>query len=74
MSTKRYWSTVTGITLIVIGGLLLLSNVTEFEVAWEWVLPGLLVLAGIGMLLARSGGGGGAPPSQFERDDAPRVP
>lgn len=74
MDRRNPWTIAAGLTLVVLGGLWMLSNVTDVHVPLEWVIPGLVVLTGVLLLVGRNGDGGGSPPSQFERDDAPRVP
>ena len=71
MTARNPWTIAAGATLVLLGLALMLSNVTDVDVAWEWVAPAVLVVVGVLLLIGRSGG---APPSQFERDDAPRVP
>ena len=61
-----------GALLLLTGGAWMLDNVTDIDVPWEWVLPVILVVAGLGLMLG--GNGPTTPPSQFERDDTPRVP
>lgn len=80
MDRRNPWTIASALILVVLGVLWMLSNVTEVDIPLEWLLPSLLVLAGVLMLVGsggkRPGGGGGErkPASQFERDDAPRVP
>lgn len=69
------FTVLTGIVLIAAGLLWMLDVATDIEVPWEYVLPATLVAIGLVLVLGRTDGGGdGTPPSQFERDDAPRVP
>ncbi len=81
MDRRNPWTIASGVVLVVLGVLWALSNVTDVDIPLEWLLPALLVLGGVFMLLGsgrRGGGDGrggdGKPASQFERDDAPRVP
>ncbi len=78
MDRRNPWTIASAAVLVVLGVLWGLSNVTDVDVPLEWVLPSLLVLAGVLMLVGSGNGGRGPrekkPPSQFERDDAPRVP
>jgi hypothetical protein len=62
-----------GLVIAACGILWMLGLATDLNVPWEWVLPVALVVVGLALAFGRSGGGG-TPPSQFERDDAPRVP
>jgi len=61
-----------GVLLLVAGGVWMLDNVSDVDLPWNWILPGLLIVAGAA-LFARAERPV-APPSQFEREDAPRVP
>lgn len=61
-----------GLLAIASGVLWMLDMSTDLDVPWEWVLPVALVVLGMVLVLGRGPGGG--PPSQFERDDSPRVP
>lgn len=75
MDRRNPWTVASAVVLIVLGTLWALSNVVDVDIPLDWLLPILLVLAGVLMLF-----GSGRrdpdrkPPSQFERDDAPRVP
>jgi hypothetical protein len=62
-----------GLVIALCGVLWMLDLATDVDVPWPWVLPASLVALGILLVLGRSGGDG-SPPSQFERDGAPRVP
>ncbi len=77
MDRRNPWTIASGVVLVVLGVLWALSNVTDVDIPLDWLLPALLVLGGV-LMLVGSGNGGGPrerkPPSQFERDDAPRVP
>lgn len=68
------FTVLSGIVLIAAGLLWMLDMAIGLDVPWEWVLPVTLVVIGLVLVVGRSGGGPGTPPSQFERDDAPRVP
>lgn len=81
MDRRNPWTIASGVVLVVLGVLWALSNVTDVDIPLEWLLPALLVLGGVLMLVGSGRRGGGddrggdrKPPSQFERDDAPRVP
>lgn len=78
MNRRNPWTIASGLVLVTLGVLWALSNVTDVDIPLEWLLPTLLVLAGVLMLVGSGHGGNGPrepkPPSQFERDDAPRVP
>ncbi len=77
MNRRNPWTIASAVTLIALGVLWMLSNVTDVDIPLSWLLPALLVLAGVLMLVGsthRGDGGDPKPPSQFERDDAPRVP
>lgn len=78
MDRRNPWTISAALVLVVLGVLWGLSNVTDVDVPIEWLLPSLLVLSGVLMLVGSGNGGHGPrdkqPPSQFERDDAPRVP
>ncbi|MCW2926226.1 MAG: hypothetical protein JWM86_194 [Thermoleophilia bacterium] len=63
-----------GLVTIACGVLWMVGLATDVEIPWEWVLPVALVAIGALLVFGRSDPGNGAPPSQFERDDAPRVP
>jgi hypothetical protein len=65
-----------GAILIALGVLWMLELAIDIDVPWEYVLPATLVGTGVVLVFGRSdnGPGGGGTPSQFERDDAPRVP
>lgn len=71
------FTVITGVVLVAAGVLWLIGMLTDVGIPWEYVLPVALIAIGVILILARSDGGtggGGRPPSQFERDDAPRVP
>jgi hypothetical protein len=69
------FTVITGVLLVAIGLLWIVDLSVGLDVPWEYVVPGSLVAFGLLLVLGRSDGGGdGKPPSQFERDDAPRVP
>ena len=70
LTTRR----VAGGLLLATGLVWMAENVTDVDLPWRWILPALLIAWGISLVTGRGGGGPGAPPSQFERDDAPRVP
>ena len=78
MDRRNPWTIASAAVLVTLGVLWGLSNVTDVDIPLEWLLPSLLVLAGVLMLVGSGNGGSGPrekkPPSQFERDDAPRVP
>lgn len=59
--------------LIGIGALWLVDVVADIGIPWEWVVPVVLIVLGL-VLVFVPRGRHGVPPSQFERDDAPRVP
>jgi hypothetical protein len=67
-----------GIILVAIGAIWLIGEATDFDIPWEYVLPVALIAIGAVFIFGRSDGGGPGgerrPASQFERDDAPRVP
>lgn len=65
---------IVGLSLVAIGLLWLLDLAADIGIPWEWVAPVVIVLLGLVLVFGGTNGGGGAPPSQFERDDAPRVP
>lgn len=67
---------IAGAVLVAIGVLWMLDGPLDlFNVPWEFVLPGVVIAIGLVLMLGRTDGGNdGKPPSQFERDDAPRVP
>lgn len=68
------FTVINGVLLVVLGLIWILDGPADLiDVPWEWVLPIAAIVVGIVLVVARSGGGG-TPPSQFERDDAPRVP
>lgn len=76
MNRDRF-TVLSGVVLVAAGVLWMLDMAAGLEIPWEWVLPSALVVIGLVLVFARSDGGGGGsakPPSQFERDDAPRVP
>lgn len=62
-----------GVTLIAIGVLWLVDVVAGIGIPWQWVVPVALVLIGV-VLVRVPRRRDGVPPSQFERDDPPRVP
>jgi len=66
------FTTIVGLLAIASGVLWMLDLATDLDVPWEWVLPVALVALGAVLVIGHRPGGG--PPSQFERDDAPRVP
>ena len=78
MDRRNPWTIASAAVLVTLGVLWGLSNVTDVDIPLEGLLPSLLVLAGVLMLVGSGNGGSGPrekkPPSQFERDDAPRVP
>ena len=75
MNRRNPWTVASAVVLITLGVLWALSNVTDVDIPIEWLLPSLLVLAGVLMLVGSRGTAGPKPPpSQFERDDVPRVP
>lgn len=63
-----------GLVLVACGVLWIVDMTTGFDVPWEYVLPGTLIVLGLLFVIVGSGGDDDTPPSQFERDDAPRVP
>jgi hypothetical protein len=67
-----------GIIMVAIGLLWLLGTAVDVDIPWEYVLPLALIAVGTVFIFGRSDGGPGGgdrrTPSQFERDDAPRVP
>lgn len=63
-----------GIIAIACGLLWMVGLAADVDVPWEWVLPASLVAVGLLLVLAGRGGDAGPPPSQFEREDTPRVP
>jgi hypothetical protein len=71
MKRSNPYSLGVGAVIILVGVIWLIDNAVGFDIAWKWVLPVLLILFGIYIAVARDEG---PPPSQFERDDAPRVP
>lgn len=75
MNRDRF-TVLSGVVLIAAGVLWMLDMAAGLDIPWEWVLPATLVAVGLILVFGRSDGGGpgGTPPSQFERDDAPRVP
>lgn len=71
------FTVLTGVILVVLGVLWMLDLAIDIDVPWEYVLPVTLIGVGLVLMFGRSDGGtggSGRPPSQFERDDAPRVP
>ncbi|MCW2920964.1 MAG: hypothetical protein JWL76_838 [Thermoleophilia bacterium] len=77
MDRRNPWTIASAVVLVTLGVLWGVSNVTDVDIPLEWLLPSLLVLAGVLMLVGSNNGNGPRdkrPPSQFERDDAPRVP
>jgi hypothetical protein len=80
MDRRNPWTIASALVLVTLGVLWGISNVTDVDIPLEWLLPALLVLAGVLMLVGSGPGRGGGPDrsgkpaSQFERDDAPRVP
>jgi hypothetical protein len=66
------FTVLTGIVMAAIGVTWLVALATDVTIPWEWVLPIVLIVGGLVLVFGRSSGGG--PPSQFERDDTPRVP
>ncbi len=73
---RNTFTSITGV-VIAIGGLLwIYALATDKDLPWQWILAVGLVLFGLAQAFSRPGsdGSGGVPPSQFERDDAPRVP
>lgn len=64
-----------GLAIAALGIVWIVDIATDVTVPWEYVVPASIVVIGLMLVVLRSdGGSGGAPPSQFERDDAPRVP
>lgn len=62
-----------GLVIAACGTLWLLALVIDVNIPWNWVLPIALIAGGLVLVFGRSGDDG-TPPSQFERDGAPRVP
>jgi hypothetical protein len=68
---RNPWTVGFGLVLIATGIVWMVDNVVDIDIAWNWVVPGLLILLGIGCIVGREDR---TTPTQFERDDAPRVP
>jgi fatty acid desaturase len=66
------FTVLTGVVMAAVGVVWLLGMLTGVQIPWDWVLPGTLIVFGLLLVLLRSRDED--PPSQFERDDAPRVP
>lgn len=73
---RHTFTSITGVVIAVAGLLWIYELATDNDVPWQWVLAVGLVLFGLTTVFSRPGSSdsGGVPPSQFERDDAPRVP
>ena len=68
---RSSWSIGFGLVLVAVGVTWMVSNVVDFDVPWEWIVPALITAFGLGMMFIRRPA---IPASQFERADAPRVP
>ena len=73
---RNTFTSITGVVIAVAGLLWIYELATDTELPWQWILAIGLVLFGLAQAFSRpaTDGKGGVPPSQFERDDAPRVP